>query len=453
MIRLTRKVFTDLSIWMIGLGLLMGVIFPFFVSWMGIPTEYIYTPWFFIACIAAGVIVGGLNITLAKTVVARRLKQLVERMNTVTKKFGEIKEGKDIHACNTEDCMITFDSEDEIGHTAQAFNNLVETLFDSLETEDAIDKFTYLLGSQLDVHDLTGHGLVQLMNLTDSAAGAVIIENDGELLVSVSQGIKDVDKILLSDHVKSIFRNKRRLSLTLPVEVQVEGVLTDFRPQEVILEPIMYKEVVLGSIILATSKSYSNTTLKRLTLFGQSLALALHNALLFDRLERLAALDPLTGVYNRRFGTTRLREEFGRTLRTNTPLGLLIFDIDHFKQVNDTYGHLTGDRVLQRLAKITRSVMREGDVLIRYGGEEFLAILPGASRNDVANVASRLNRMVSENSIMDGELIIQVTISVGGVSYPENDVANETELIDQADKALYIAKDSGRNCVVMASTR
>lgn len=453
MIRLTRKVFTDLSIWMIGLGFVMGIVFPFFVSWMGIPSEFVFTPWFFIACITAGVIVGGLNISLAKTVVGRRLRILGERMHIVTHKFKEIKEGKDIHSCKTDECLVNVDSEDEIGHTAQAFNNLVETLFESIETEDALDKFTRLMGSQIAVRDLTERALQQLMNLTESAAGAVVIEKEGQLEVTVSQGIRDVESILLSDHVKSVFRNERRVLLTIPDEVYVEGVLTDFRPQEVILDPILYKEVVLGLIVLASSKTFTKAALKRLNLFSQSLALALHNALLFDRLERLAALDPLTGVYNRRFGTTRLREEFGRTLRTNAHLGVLMLDIDHFKQVNDTYGHLTGDRVLQRLAKIARSVMREGDILVRYGGEEFLAILPGASRNDVAKVANRLNRMVAESNIMEGEVVIQVTVSIGGVSYPENDVANEIELVERADQALYKAKESGRNCVVMASGR
>lgn len=451
MVRITRKVFTDLSIFMIGLGLLIGVVFPFFVSWMGIPREYVFKPWFFVACITAGIVVGALNISLARAIVGSRLKLLGDRMHYVDKNLKAIKAGQKNAACDAEQCKITIDSEDEIGESAQSFNNLVETLFTSMETENALSEFTHLLGSQLAVRDLTEKALQQLMEHTHSAAGAIIIENDASLEVAVSQGIRDVNTLLESDHVKSALRSESRVQLSLPVDVQVEGVLTDFRPREVIIEPVLYKDIVLGLIILASANDYGTEVLTRLNLFGQSLALALHNSLLFDRLERLAALDSLTGIYNRRFGMTRLHEEFGRALRMNAPIGVLMMDLDHFKQVNDTYGHLTGDRVLLRLARVARSVLREGDILVRYGGEEFLAILPGASRHDVANVGDRLRRKVSETRIEEGDESIQVTISLGGISFPENDVPNETELVNRADQALYQAKESGRNCVVMAS--
>ncbi len=451
MVRITRKVFTDLSIFMIGLGLLIGFVFPFFVSWMGIPREYVFKPWFFVACISAGIVVGALNISLARAVVGSRLKLLGDRMHYVTKNLKAIKAGQENVTCDAEQCKITVDSEDEIGESSHAFNSLVETLFESIETENALSEFTHLLGSQLAVRDLTEKALHQLMVHTHSAAGAIIIENDASLEVAVSQGIRDVANLLESDHVKSALRSESRVQLTLPVDVQVEGVLTDFRPREVIIEPVLYKDIVLGLIILASANNYGTEALTRLSLFGQSLALALHNSLLFDRLERLAALDSLTGIYNRRFGITRLHEEFGRALRMNAPIGLLMMDLDHFKQVNDTYGHLAGDRVLLRIARVARSVLREGDIMVRYGGEEFLAILPGASRHDVTNVGERLRRKVSETSIEEGDESIKVTISLGGISFPENDVPNETELVNRADQALYQAKESGRNCVVMAS--
>jgi diguanylate cyclase (GGDEF)-like protein len=451
MFRITRKVFSDLSIYMIGLGLLIGIIFPFFVSWMGIPREFVFKPWFFVACVTAGIIVGAINIRLARVVVGSRLKLLGNRMKFVTQNLHQIKEGKDITACNAEQCMITIDSEDEIGESAQAFNSLVETLFTSMETENALSAFSHLMGSQLAVHDLTEKALHQLMEHTHSAAGAIIIENDANLEVAVSLGIRDVSKLLDSDHIKNALRGEKRIRLSLPMDVQVEGVLTDFRPREVIIEPVLYKEVILGLIILASANDYRPDALTRLNLFGQSLALALHNALLFDRLERLAALDSLTGIYNRRFGLTRLHEEFGRALRMNAPIGVLMMDLDHFKQVNDTYGHLTGDRVLLRIARVARGVLREGDILVRYGGEEFLAILPGASRNDVANIGERIRYKVSESVLTDGDDSVKVTVSIGGISYPENDVSNETDLINRADQALYQAKESGRNCVVMGS--
>lgn len=449
MFRITRKVFSDLSIYMIGLGLLIGIIFPFFVSWMGIPREYVLKPWFFVATITAGIIVGALNISLARAVVGSRLKLLGNRMQYVTKNLKAIKSEKEDINCKAEQCLIDVDSEDEIGHSAAAFNSLVETLFESIETENSLTEFNQMLGSQLDLRDLTEKALRQLMLHTNSAAGTIMVEQDGTLEIAVSQGIKNVTLLLESDHIKSVLRNEQRVQINLPDDIQVEGVLTEFRPRQVIIDPVLYKDVILGLIVLATAKEFNHDELTRLSLFRQGLALALHNALLFDRLERLAALDSLTGIYNRRFGMTRLHEEFGRSLRVNTPIGLMMMDLDHFKQINDTYGHLTGDRVLINLTKLARSVLRDGDVLVRYGGEEFLAILPGASHNDVNYIADRLRRKVEESVVMDGEDEIKITLSIGGVSFPEHDVENETELIDLADQALYKAKKSGRNRVMI----
>jgi len=182
-------------------------------------------------------------------------------------------------------------------------------------------------------------------------------------------------------------------------------------------------------------------------LFLQGLGLALNNAMAHDRLQRLAALDPLTGVYNRRFGLVRLHEEFGRAVRANTPVGILMLDIDHFKAVNDTYGHLVGDRLLKSICAIARSSLREGDVLLRYGGEEFLAVLPAASAEDLRLVGERLRRAVEDSALSDGAKTVRVTLSVGGAAYPNQNVESEEVLIRLADEALYRAKDSGRNRV------
>ncbi len=125
-----------------------------------------------------------------------------------------------------------------------------------------------------------------------------------------------------------------------------------------------------------------------------------------------------------------------------------MFDIDHFKKVNDTYGHLAGDRVLIQVAKTARAALREGDILMRYGGEEFLVILPAASKANSRDVGERLRRMVEETSVTDGDQVIRITISIGVTSFPELEVADEQELVERADEMLYKAKESGRNRVL-----
>lgn len=449
MIRLTRKVFTDLAIWMIGLGLAMGVIFPFFVAVMGVPASFVMTPQFFAACMTAGFIVGAVNIGLARNVVGQRMRLLADRMRLIETNLNEMAKTNDTSRCTPEECSLPVDSEDEIGDSSRAFNRLVEALAASHRTEAAVRSFNEILTSQLDIDALARQALDQVIANTQANAGAILIESEGELLVIATHGIRSPETIAQSDHVHAALRSEKRQVIALPNDVAVEGVLTDFRPREVLVEPILYKHVPLGLVILAAGAPFTDEALTRLGLVHQGLALALNNALVHDRLQRLAALDPLTGTYNRRFGIARLHEEFRRAVRQSTPLGVFMFDIDHFKQVNDTYGHLVGDRILIRMSQIARSVMREGDILLRYGGEEFLAVLPAASRNDVSQICERLRRMVAEATIAEAGHTIQISISVGGTAFPEFNAEGEQDLVKRADQALYSAKESGRNRVVM----
>ena len=449
MVRLTHKVFNDLAIWMIGLGLIMGVVFPFFVVMMGVPTEQVLTPWFFAATMTAGFMVGGVNIWLARNVVGSRLHILADRMKFVETNLRNISLNGENGKCTPEACFLTVDSEDEIGKSGKAFNFLVQALAASHKNDAAVRSFSAMLASQLDLDTLVNEALQQLLQHTEADAGAILIAAEGQIKIAASQGIRTPDSLKSSDHVRRALQTQKRLCVALPENVAVEGVLTDFRPREVLVEPILYKGVPLGAIILASATGFADEVKSRLDLFDQGMALALNNALTYDRLQTLAALDPLTGIYNRRFGMARLGEEFSRAVRTTAPIGVMMFDIDHFKKVNDTYGHLAGDRVLIQVAKTARAALREGDILMRYGGEEFLIILPAASKENARDVGERLRRMVEETSVTDGDQVIRVTISIGVTSYPELTVAGEQDLVKRADEALYSAKESGRNKVII----
>jgi len=219
--------------------------------------------------------------------------------------------------------------------------------------------------------------------------------------------------------------------------------------REIVVAPVIFKSVPLGVIVLATVSTFGRDAIELLDQFRADLGLAFNNALAHDRLERLAAIDPLTDAYNRRFGLGRLREESARAVRAESPLGLLMVDLDHFKAVNDTYGHLVGDRVLRSVAGACRRVIREGDVLVRYGGEEFLVLLPGAGLDDVTQVGERIRRAVAETVVDDADSRLSVTVSLGATTY--RDTADSPDaLIAMADRALYRAKDEGRDRLVLA---
>ncbi|MBP7792414.1 MAG: sensor domain-containing diguanylate cyclase [Candidatus Goldbacteria bacterium] len=171
---------------------------------------------------------------------------------------------------------------------------------------------------------------------------------------------------------------------------------------------------------------------------------AIQNTLLFQETQKLAIKDGLTGLYLRRYFIERLDEEIKRAKDTNKDLSFLMIDIDHFKQCNDTYGHLFGDKVLKVLGEFLKTEIREVDIIGRYGGEEFAVILLNTNLNGARATAERLRREFSKLVISVNENeAVKLTLSIGGVCY--NMKYKIMELIDLADKALYYSKQNGRN--------
>ena len=177
-------------------------------------------------------------------------------------------------------------------------------------------------------------------------------------------------------------------------------------------------------------------------------AAALHRVQLMDITRRAAVTDALTGVYNRRFFDEMLEKQLALARRHNEPLGLLIADLDRFKDFNDTYGHLAGDRLLQQVARILKNSIRSSDVLTRYGGEEFAIIMPATDITAILEKAEKIRQGVESTNfddIVPGRSL-KITISIGAASFPEHGT-EYTDLVSAADKALYKAKRGGRNRV------
>ncbi|WP_084794164.1 diguanylate cyclase [Pseudoponticoccus marisrubri] len=168
---------------------------------------------------------------------------------------------------------------------------------------------------------------------------------------------------------------------------------------------------------------------------------------------RAAVCDPLTGLYNRRYALPHLSRLAERAGQQRRPYALLLADLDHFKAVNDVYGHAAGDAVLTVLAQRLRDNLRAADLISRWGGEEFLVAMPDTDRGAAQRTADRLCRVMAEAPVPlpDGRLLT-VTLSIGVACGPAGGDAQPLELIDSADQALYAAKDTGRNTVVMADT-
>jgi diguanylate cyclase (GGDEF)-like protein len=448
--RLTRRVFADLAIWMTGFGLAIGLVFPPFCLLLGLPADRVLTPGFFAATVAAGLLVGAVNWLLARLVVGRRLRLLADRMGVVESRLAEAVFSHDWTGCDPATCALAVDSDDEVGASAAAFNRLIGTLARTHAVEESTRSFGAVLSTRFELDDLGGAALDELLRHTGARAGAILVVRDDGLEPLASHGLRDTEALPENDHVRRAVRTGLTESIVLePSALVVDSLLLGQPAREMLVTSIAFKGVPLGAIVLATPSALDADAPRLLEQFRSDLGLAVNNALAHERLERLAAIDPLTDAYNRRFGMGRLREEFGRAVRAESPLGVLMFDMDHFKAVNDTYGHLVGDRVLRVVARAARRVIRDGDVLIRYGGEEFLVLLPGAGSDDVRQIGERVRRAIAEAEVVDGDQHVAVTVSVGGATYRDA-LASAEGLVAAADEALYEAKALGRDRLVVA---
>ena len=165
-----------------------------------------------------------------------------------------------------------------------------------------------------------------------------------------------------------------------------------------------------------------------------------------DELYRMGVMDPVTNLFNKRYFTDRLKQEFSHANRYKTDLSLLMIDIDFFKNINDTYGHLAGDFVLGKLSEVLSGMTRHEDIVARYGGEEFAAILPETSEEGATMCAERIRKKIIETPIMFEEKEINITVSIGVAILNDNHpFETDEKLIEAADNCLYYSKKHGRN--------
>ncbi len=219
--------------------------------------------------------------------------------------------------------------------------------------------------------------------------------------------------------------------------------------------PLRVRHTVIGALTIADQRvgSFSSENVRLLTLFADQAALAIENARLYQQVRQLAVTDPLTHLHNRRGFFQLAEHELERSRRALTPLTLVTFDIDHFKRVNDTYGHAAGDVVLQAIADHSRNTLRSVDIVGRIGGEEFVMLLTDTSVDVALTVAERLRQTLASQTIpiplADGQsATISVTISAGIAQF-DTDSPTINALMEHADKALYQAKADGRNRTVV----
>jgi diguanylate cyclase (GGDEF)-like protein len=222
--------------------------------------------------------------------------------------------------------------------------------------------------------------------------------------------------------------------------------------------PLKVKEKIIGVIFLGSYKEngFSKKELTLIEILANYAATSIENAKVFQQTERRAFIDELTDLYNYRGFELQLDQQLVEAKETQKSLSLLIIDVDYFKKVNDQFGHLMGNRVLQHLAKILTEQVRKKDIVARYGGEEFTIILPDTSKAEASEIAERIRQTIPSQPIelkedlhSGKEIYIQNTVSIGIATYPEH-AEDGLSLVRHADRAMYVgAKQAGRNRIAV----
>lgn len=325
-------------------------------------------------------------------------------------------------------------------HRLETINRVSRQIMLSLETkrtislldatiQDALEADTYFVGLlkeneiHLDLFFDDGEYFNGMKVPVEGTLSGWVIKNQKELF------LPDLRREVELEGVKNFVQGKQKTSLSW-IGVPLRG------------------ENITGVIGLGSYQpnSFDSADMELLSNLAQHITVALDNTIRHAQVERQAQLDSMTGVYNHGYFLKKLAWQASESSANDLPLSLIMLDVDFFKQYNDTYGHLVGDRILETLCKAIQHHIKESDAVGRWGGEEFIISLPGASGTQAAQVAARIGQTMSTLQVHDREerTIPVPTVSQGIAVYPIE--ANEIyRLIDLADRRLYIAKERGRN--------
>ncbi len=336
---------------------------------------------------------------------------------------------------------------DQFTRETRELYQLTKSLSTAFEPTDVI---TQLLNGVADIFKAQAHGLL----LAKDRLGKLYLNFNTHFdLASLNVLKKKVGRTWQVLHESPVDEIEYHIINIPSINMNTKGlqIRDETQVHSWISAPLLSGDQTFGLLCAASSKEglFRDYHLEMIYIVAGLAAKVIENAQLNEQLKTLATIDGLTGVYNHRTFQERLEDLFSVARRYKTPLSLLLMDIDYFKKFNDTYGHQIGDEVLKRVAKTIQNTMRDVDVVCRYGGEEFVVILPQTTARDGYKAAERLRREMESKPFILNNQELRITISLGVSNFPEGDQINREDLISQADAMLYKAKRAGRNKSVL----
>lgn len=322
-----------------------------------------------------------------------------------------------------------------------------------------VQQITQAISSIFDVKELLRHVndiIIGVMGVNNSTI-ILYDEKKDRLKVNTTNVSNKNELITLfdninSDALKDVLKNGEPL-MENSADPKIYSFIQEREVCSFICVPLVTKSKKFGLVLVEHKyiNAFDEDNLRLLSIIGQQVSIALENAELYEKMHELATIDNLTGVYNRLYFQQRLQEEFETAEANKYDLSLAIFDIDHFKRFNDTFGHLFGDKVLKHICDLLKSSLRSGDIIARFGGEEFVLLFPRTGLKEAYDKVERLREKIAKSTIRDELVEASVTVSFGLSTYPYVS-ETQSDLLKMADDALYVAKNSGRNCVKVAGS-
>ena len=371
-----------------------------------------------------------------------RLKRLQDRLVLKTRELDEA--NQQINRLN----HVLVETNKQLQKKIYDFHNLFEISFRVM--------------GELEIHRLINSALLNILGLFTTRSALLMMTNKEDHDVFEVVDYKGFTRDQLEGF--TIYRHDKLVHYLelLKKPFQVRDVSREFqdlipilREKEIeVVSPLFQNEEIVGLLCLGPNvrnEEYSEDSLETLAILTNMLSVAIYNAQMYEHIKALSYTDGMTGLHNYRFFRLRIKEEIARARREGSTVSLLILDVDHFKNYNDTLGHPAGDDVLRKLSSILRKSLRDNDIVARYGGEEFVIILPGTDSSGAHSLAERIRRKVETTPFYKEEIQPngKLTVSIGCASFPQDAVTVE-DLVIAADRALYQAKFTGRNQVVMA---
>lgn len=334
---------------------------------------------------------------------------------------------------------------------------------EALLREKQLHAITRTISSSMEIDTILSDLLHQTLDITGGNEAHMGMISDNGLSIHFQYGMNRQSTFLMDEVVKRDLRflswqivDRRKGILLGPTELLEHKNLFKNEVERIgavsfLGVPVLAGLTVLGVLgIFSTNpdKLFNEHDLAMMESVGSQAGIAIQNARLFAEVNLLAVTDPLTRLYNRRYFFNLARVELERARRYGHELSIIMMDIDFFKRVNDSFGHLAGDEVLVAMTDCLNDTLRQIDLAARYGGEEFVILLPETDLSAAEVTAERLRKSIDEMRVPFNGDTVSITVSVGVSGYMGQTEIDVSKLLDQADRALYAAKEKGRNIVV-----